>query len=532
MALPQGVLVAVDVLGVVLLHFLWQGAVLGLIYAGLKPFCMSTSARYRLGLLAMLALAIAPLLTAVWCWPGDSAASGNSTPLLTATLQAGQQAISSWQLKPLLPWLVGAWLCGVVVIAAHSVWQWRRLMRVVQRADTAAPEWQSRLQRLCERFNVRRPVRLLYSAAATTPMLLGWIKPVILLPASMLSGFTPHQIELIIAHELGHIRRLDYLVNLVQVAIETVLFYHPVVHWISRDVRNSREACCDDLVLELAHGNRLAYARALAELEELRLAAPALGAAGGALLSRIKRIVGEPETAEPLPRSYALPLVFVCAAMLSLIWRQQHTAADLEAGLNRISAQALALLNATSFQVERPVLAVNLPRPQIQPVRANVAIPPIAVAVAPSSERLPEVPAPVVPVQSEPLVPAPAAPVVPAAVETPAPAAAAAPKSSPLRVVAPVYPSQAMAAGVEGAVELEYSIKTDGSVGQIRIIHAHPLSIFDDAAKTALRGWLFPASSAGEKRTQNFAFSLHGSSHGEEQCQAPTGSLICRRPSP
>ena len=528
MALPQGVLVAVDVLGVVLLHFLWQGAVLGLIYAGLKPLCTSTSARYRLGLLAMSGLAAMPLLTALWCWPDDSAPAGNSTPLLTATLQAGQQAISSWQLKPLLPWLVGAWLFGVVVIAAHSVWQWRRLMRVVQRADTAAPEWQSRLQRLCERFDVRRPVRLLYSAAATTPMLLGWIKPVILLPASMLSGFTPHQIELIIAHELGHIRRLDYLVNLVQVAIETVLFYHPVVHWVSRDVRNAREACCDDLVLELAHGNRLAYARALAELEELRLAAPALGAAGGALLSRIKRIVGEPESVEPLPRSYALPLVFVCAAMLSLIWRQQHTAAELEAGLNRISAQALALLNATSFRVERPALAIDLPRPQVQPVRTNVAIPAIAVPVAPR-ETLPEVSAPIAPVQSEPIASAPAA-LVPAAVETPAAVAAA--KSSPLHVVAPLYPSQAMVAGIEGAVELEYVIKADGSVGQIRIVHAHPASVFDDAAKTALRGWLFPASSAGEKRTQNFAFSLHGSGHTEEQCQAPTGSLICRRPSP
>jgi bla regulator protein BlaR1 len=530
MMLPQGVLVAVDVLGVVLLHFLWQGAVLGLIYAGLKPLCTSASARYRLGMLAMATLAAAPLVTAIWCWPSDSAAPGKSAPLLAATLQVGQQVISSWQLKSLLPWLVGAWLFGVVVIAAHSVWQWRRLMRVVQRADAAAAEWQSRLQRLCERFDVRRPVRLLYSAAATTPMLLGWIKPVILLPASMLSGFTPHQVELIIAHELGHIRRFDYLVNLVQVAIETVLFYHPVVHWISRDVRNAREACCDDLVLELAQGNRLAYARALAELEELRLTAPALGAAGGALLSRIKRIVGEPEKAEPLPRSYALPLVLVCAAMLSLIWRQQHTAADLEAGLSRISAQALALLSATSLQIERPSLALNLPLPQVQPIRTNVAIPVVSAPIVATSARMAEVSAPIEPVQAEPIVSAPAAP-IPTAVEVPTPAVAV-PKSSPLHVVAPVYPPQAMVAGIEGAVELEYLIKADGSVGQIRIVHARPGNVFDDAAKAALRGWVFPASSAGERRTQNFAFSLHGSSHTEEQCQAPTGSLICRRPTP
>ena len=537
MALPQGVLVAIDVLGVVLLHFLWQGAVVGLVYAGLKPLCTSPTARYRLGLLAMAALAAAPVVTAIWCWPSNSTAAVDSTPLLAATLQAGQQAMADWQIKPLLPWLVAAWLFGVVVIAARSLWQWRRLMRVVQGADAAAPEWQVRLQQLCERFQLRRPVRLLYSARAATPMLLGWIKPVILLPASMLSGFTPHQIELIIAHELGHIRRLDYLVNLLQVAVETMLFYHPVVHWISRDVRNAREACCDDLVLELAHGNRLAYARALAELEELRLVAPALGAAGGALLSRIRRIVGEPEMAEPLPRSYTLPLVLVCAAMLSLIWRQQHTSADLEAALNRIPAQALALLSAASLQIERQPLTLNLPHPQVQPVTANVAI-----AVAPRETTATEIhviekPAPlVVPVQTEPAASAPPASAQ-TAIEAPLVATAAtpqsaAPKSSPLHVVAPVYPSQAMVAGVEGAVELEYAIKADGSTGQIRVLHAKPANVFDDAAKTALRGWLFPTSSAGEKRTQSFAFTLHGSSHTEEQCQAPTGSLICRRPSP
>jgi TonB family protein len=89
-----------------------------------------------------------------------------------------------------------------------------------------------------------------------------------------------------------------------------------------------------------------------------------------------------------------------------------------------------------------------------------------------------------------------------------------------------------MIAGIEGAVELEYAIKADGSVGQIRVVHARPANVFEDAAKTALRGWLFPASKAGDKRTQNFAFSLHGSSHTEDPCQAPTGSLICRRPSP
>jgi protein TonB len=93
-----------------------------------------------------------------------------------------------------------------------------------------------------------------------------------------------------------------------------------------------------------------------------------------------------------------------------------------------------------------------------------------------------------------------------------------------------VYPAQAMIAGIEGAVELEYRIGANGSVGQIRVIRARPTGIFDEAAKTALRGWQFPAQSGGELHRQNFAFTLHGQSKAEEQCQAPTGSLICRKP--
>src|SRR4029077_8336234 len=139
---------------------------------------------------------------------------------------------------------------------------WRRLNWLVRHAAAPLPECRDSLSKLCRRFGIRRPVRLLASLRVATPMLIGWFKPVILLPASMFTGFTPHQIELIIAHELGHIRRWDYLANLFQVIVETVLFYHPVVHWISRDVRNARESCCDDLVLALGEGSPVAYARA------------------------------------------------------------------------------------------------------------------------------------------------------------------------------------------------------------------------------------------------------------------------------
>ena len=371
-------------------------------------------------------------------------------------------------------------------------------------------------------------VRLLCSASALTPMLIGWTAGD-LLPASMLSGFAPHQVELIIART-GRIRRFDYITNLFQVAIETVLFYHPVVHWISRDVRNARETCCDDLVLRLTRGNPVSYARALAQLEELRLA-PALGAGGGVLLARVRRIVGETQAPEPLPRSYALPIALVLIAFAALVWRPQHRP-EAAAVLQRISAQALALVSGNPWLVQSPALAIALPVPEIQPVRRSalrLAPPTAAVAAAPSRDVVePVAPLPV----SAPAVPAPlpARDIAPPIAVAEAPALHVAEKSSPLHVVPPAYPPSAMSAGTEGAVELEYLIDGGGYVRQIRVLRAHPVGVFDAAAKAALSAWRFPASGSEEKRTQNFAFTLHGQSRAEEQCQVLTGTLICRRP--
>ena len=100
-------------------------------------------------------------------------------------------------------------------------------------------------------------------------MVVGWLRPVVLLPPSALMGLTPHQLELIISHELAHVKRSDYLFNLLQIVVETLLFYHPVVRMVSIRVRLERENCCDDIVVART-GDTLAYARALTEVEGLR----------------------------------------------------------------------------------------------------------------------------------------------------------------------------------------------------------------------------------------------------------------------
>jgi uncharacterized protein involved in exopolysaccharide biosynthesis len=169
-----------------------------------------------------------------------------------------------------------------------------RWIRHLKTSDTSPldHEWQLRLRALSQRLNVHRPVALFKSALVEVPLVIGWLRPVILLPASALSGLTPDQLEAILAHELAHVRRCDYLVNAFQNVVETLMFYHPAVWWISSCIREEREQCCDDLVVS-ACGNRVTYARALLFLEEARgLPRLALAANGGSLIYRVRRLLG------------------------------------------------------------------------------------------------------------------------------------------------------------------------------------------------------------------------------------------------
>src|SRR5436309_8918158 len=179
-------------------------------------------------------------------------------------------------------------------------------------------EWQQRFAELCRKIRVLRPVRILESALVQVPTVIWWMRPVVLIPASALAGLTPRQLDAVIAHELAHIRRYDYLVNLLQTAVEILLFYHPAVWWVSREIRQEREHCCDDVAVAVC-GDALVYARALTAIEALRNSTPqlAMAAGGGSLLARIHRIAGSsrqrPEHRAPWLAGVVV-LVFVAAA--------------------------------------------------------------------------------------------------------------------------------------------------------------------------------------------------------------------------
>lgn len=200
----------------------------------------------------------------------------------------------STAIRPWLTWIVGAWCIGVVLCSARPLLGWRTLRRL--RSVGVSPVHEnvlSALRRISNQLGLRRVVTVLQSTLAQSPVVIGYLRPVILLPASLLTSIPPAQLEAILAHELAHVRRHDFLVNVLQAAIETLFFYHPAVWWLSNRIRIEREHCCDDLVIALLD-NRAEYGRALLAIEEFvgLNSVLAIGATDGSLLARVRRIVG------------------------------------------------------------------------------------------------------------------------------------------------------------------------------------------------------------------------------------------------
>ena len=178
----------------------------------------------------------------------------------------------------------------------------------------APPEWQETLRKLGARIGLSRPVRLLVSALVQVPTVVGWLRPVVLVPVGALGGLPAEHLEALLLHELAHIRRHDYLVNMLQSVAEALLFYHPAVWWVSGHIRAERELCCDDVAVSVS-GDALTYARALAQLESYRPAhlSAAVAANGGSLSDRIARLLGQ---SRPAVRTGLGPGVLAVAILL------------------------------------------------------------------------------------------------------------------------------------------------------------------------------------------------------------------------
>jgi beta-lactamase regulating signal transducer with metallopeptidase domain len=321
----------IRVLGWCLLHFVWQGAVLALVLSIVLSRLSSTRARYASAVCVLGAMMIAPFVTfAILLQPAESvghfiAGLGEvrdgfeAVQLKTATSDAGSFLPFSSRVLGIdwMSYAVFAWFVGVYMFTLRTLGGWMLIMRFRrQHAEPIAGDLLETCLALQRRLGISRAVRYVCSKAAETPAVLGWLKPVVVLPLAALAGLSAWQVEAIVAHELAHIKRWDILVNALQIFAETLLFYHPAVWWVNRVIRNEREHCCDDVAVEMC-GNAHEYARALALLEESRSTSVwALAATGGVLSSRIGRLLGLGGTARSMSAAGLAALGGLCAVGL------------------------------------------------------------------------------------------------------------------------------------------------------------------------------------------------------------------------
>ena len=467
-------------IGWALLQFVWQGTLIAALTAVLLAALRRSGpdVRYVVSTIALALMLTTPVVTVVQTLSAsdpalDMAAGSLSKPAAApedtrvadaaasvaprasspgddvAALAASGPAVDEW-----LPLFVSLWLAGVFLLTLRLFSGWMWVQRMKSHGAHPAPEaLQAAAERLMRRLHIGRAVRLLESTSVAVPTVIGWLKPVVLLPASALAGLSPKQLEAIVAHELAHVRRHDYIVNLFQTVVETLLFYHPAVWWLSHRIRAERENCCDDLAVSLC-GDPVAYAAALAELEGLRSTSGGLvlAASGGSLLQRVRRLLGVPTHAGRAPGWLAAG-----AALLVLIGMSASALARGPFAGDQQVPVAVPPVQSVEPASPRPVVAAPVAAPAV-PIAPTPATTPAVVAAPPAiappaliattpleaaaaaMARPPHAPTPpaVVVPMATPVVPpfAPAGP-VPVFASIPAVPAAALPAATPTAVLVP-----------------------------------------------------------------------------------------------
>src|SRR5574343_173949 len=386
----------VAALGWALLNFIWQGLLIGCSVALAMQLLRRArpQTRYAVACAAMLLCLVLPLASVITSLQQgaldgspskrqSSSASGRMLDSLLTALKASEGAAATtaataasaatagttggtadaapagWRvllqlggalqddserlLRQQLPWIVGLWLAGGVLMTLRLLLGLQWVATHTRRsAYTINHYWQRRMAMLASRCDMRRDVRLGVAEGIDSPITAGCWRPIILVPASLISGMPPDLLEAVLAHELAHIRRHDYLVNLLQSAIEILLFYHPSVWALSRRIRIEREQIADDLAVDML-GQPQRLAQALAQLDQFQFDSTQLAHAahGGNLMSRIQRLV-RPQSV-PASRKLALPLLGLFAAGVMLY---AHATAETRAGSAPASSAALTAAQA------------------------------------------------------------------------------------------------------------------------------------------------------------------------------------------
>jgi beta-lactamase regulating signal transducer with metallopeptidase domain len=394
-------------LGWTLLHFWWQAAAIALVY-WLADTVLSkarSQSRYILALGTLLLMFVTAVATFAYeetqGGSGLSASQGafSSPALVTigssisndlAPLARLKTAGAATQPAPLylsrfLPWLDVAWLLGVACLSTRTIGGWRLIQRLRRSTLVEAPEAvYANFLRLCERLGIRRQVNLRISEHIQGPLAIGIVRSLIVVPAAALMALSTDQLEAVLAHELAHVRRADYLWNLIQTMIETLLFFHPAIWWLGRRLREQRELCCDDVAVQSC-ADPLVYATALLRLEERRSQQLNLAMAldghrsWSGLRARIARILGETNSKKRPRELVPVPLAAICALFLLVLLPVPKLFAGLGEAVRTqsetpaVAAPAVFPPASTTMNLPEPALPHVVHQSSPMPLMAHIA---------------------------------------------------------------------------------------------------------------------------------------------------------------
>jgi beta-lactamase regulating signal transducer with metallopeptidase domain len=364
-----------------LIHFCWQAAVIAAVYRLLSfAFAHRTSnARYLLALSALLLMLAASVATFAWEMRAGQSVTTASTAVPAAakaiagfkiapTLSPVTDALQSTEIGPsltnlvprLVPLIDAFWIIGVIALSIRSLGGWWLIQRLRATATIEAPAAvQAGFQRISAALGLRRPVLLRVTSAIAGPVTVGALRSLVLLPLTAATSLSPDELEVVLAHELAHVRRADFLWNLLQTLVETLFFFHPAVWWIGARIRHERELCCDDLALKVCP-NPMVYAHALFHLEEQRSRQLQLAMAldghqsSQTLRMRIARILGEPASWSANRPLRPFSLAAACAALIVLLLPVPQVVAGLT------PSHPAALASAASVISSARVAAVEI----------------------------------------------------------------------------------------------------------------------------------------------------------------------------
>lgn len=362
-------------LGWTLAHALWQGALIAILLLVVLPRMRTAQNRYRAAYSALLLIFTAAVTTFFVEWEAPAAmplkgfVDAPDIVFLEGNHEGEMyfwQKASRW-LENNSPVVVTIWLIGFVFFLLRLGGGWWQMQRLRTRgAVQVDSDWQNKLLSLVRIIGVRRPVQLLESAFVKAPLTIGWLKPLVLLPVGFINRLSAAEVEAVLAHELAHIARRDWIFNLLQAFIETIFYYHPAVWWLSGVIRRERENACDDVALA-ATGNPIAFARALVQVQEMAAPVPALALALSGtrrrrpLLERVRRILNQaPQQQHQVMEK--ITATFILLALLALVGLRANTVPTVEAAFAQIAELPQALFGAD--QPEEQVPSDSLPKPK------------------------------------------------------------------------------------------------------------------------------------------------------------------------